>query len=176
PELLQLRQRISTFVQLSPLSPSEVAEYMRFRIRRGGGNLDELFSRDAQMLIASESQGIPRNINSICFSCLSLAFAEGQKTIRPEIVREVLKEREPETSSKEEPSPPRVQPHEGEAPWPGDFLTADLGAPYAEPDARRMGRSLGFFAVGLLVLPLLLVVLESSSRLGALETLRGPIA
>jgi general secretion pathway protein A len=173
PELLQLRQRISSFVQLSPLSAHEVSEYMRFRIRRGGGKLDELFSHEAQTLIAQGSHGIPRNVNSICFSCMSLAFAEGHKMIRPDVVREVLAEREPENAPKEPPAPI----HEPEtAWWPGDFLSADLGTAYAEPDTRHMGRSLGLLAVGLLVLPLLLVVMESSSRLGALETIRGPVA
>ena len=173
PELLQLRQRVSNFVQLSPLSPSEVSEYMRFRIRRGGGRIGNLFSEEAQTLIAQASRGIPRNVNSICFSCMSLAFAEGHKIIRPDVVREVLAEREPENARKDPPAP-TSEPET--ASWPGDFLSADLDTAYAEPDARRMGRSLGLFAIGLLVLPLLLVVLESSSRLGALETIRGPVA
>jgi general secretion pathway protein A len=173
PELLQLRQRVSSFVQLSPLSAGEVSEYMRFRIRRGGGKLDDLFSHEAQTLIAEGSRGIPRNVNSICFSCMSLAFAEGHKIIRPDVVRAVLAEREPENAPKEAAA---TMPEPQTASWPGDFLSADLDASYPEADARHMGRSLGLFAVGLLVLPLLLVVLESSSRLGALETIRGPVA
>jgi len=173
PELLQLRQRVSSFVQLSPLSTGEVSEYMRFRIRRGGGKIEDLFSHEAQMLIAQGSRGIPRNVNSICFSCMSLAFAEGHKIIRPEIVREVLAEREPENARKERTG---AMPEPQTASWPGDFLSADLDTSYPASDARHMGRSLGLFAVGLLVLPLLLVVLESSSRLGALETIRGPVA
>jgi hypothetical protein len=41
-------------------------------------------------LIARESQGIPRNINNICFNSLTLGCALQRKTIDAETVREVL--------------------------------------------------------------------------------------
>jgi type II secretory pathway predicted ATPase ExeA/phage tail protein X len=169
PELVQLRQRISTFVQLAPLSANEVSEYMRFRIRKAGGRIEAIFSKEAQTLIAEASLGIPRMINSLCFASLSLGFAEGQKMIRPEIVREVLVDRQPDRTPKEPPATPQPA-------WPDEFFNASSGPDFVEPVPQNVGRSFVFFVIGLIVLPLSLVILESSSRLGALEAIRGPFA
>lgn len=168
PELLQLRQRIGSLVQIAPLSDTEVSDYIRFRVVRGGGNADTTFTPEARMLIAQASEGIPRNINGLCFASLSLGFAEGKKVIGPEIVREVLAEREPEgekvTQEPATPPPP---------PWLGELLNANLGAEFVRAVPRHVGRSIGLFVCGLLLLPLLLVALESSSREGVLEALVG---
>ena len=170
PDLLQLRQRVGTFVQLAPLSPSEVSEYIRFRLRRAGAKADAIFQKDAKTLIAQASQGIPRNINSLCFSCLSLGFAEGLKVVRPELVREVLADREPPKTQEE---PPAASP---QPVWPGEFFNAGRGHEFEQFVPQQKKTSLGLFLFVLLVLPLGLVALESSSRLGVLEALRGPIA
>jgi general secretion pathway protein A len=173
-ELLQLRQRISNFVTLAPLSSSEVAEYISFRVRRAGGRAEELFSPDAQMQIAQTSEGIPRNINSLCFACLSLAYVEGKKRIGPEIVLAALSDREFQTTAEEPPgAPPAAAP--SSTTYPRDFFASSLGADFTE-SAPRHRSSFGLFIFGLLVLPLALVVLESSSRLGALEVIQGPLA
>jgi len=41
-------------------------------------------------LIAEHSEGIPRNINNLCFNAMSIAYAIGHKQIDSEIVREVI--------------------------------------------------------------------------------------
>lgn len=169
PELLQLRQRVATFVQLAPLSESEVSEYIRFRVRRAGGNADAIFTKQARTLIAQASQGIPRNINSLCFACLSLGFAEAQKVVRPEIVGEVLADREPAKTLEEPTAPPPPV-------WPGEFLNAGRGLELEELVPQRRKTSVGFFLCVLFFLPLALLALESSSRLDVLEALRGPVA
>ena len=170
PELLQLRQRISSFVQLQPLSESEVAEYIGYRIRRAGGRVDEIFSREAQRLIAQASRGIPRNINSLCFSCLSLGFAESRRYIGPPIVEAVLAEHEPapQTTAQETPPPPSN-------PWLSDILNANLAADFPNPAPRHHGRSAILFVVGLVILPFLLIVFESNPRFGVLDSIHGPL-
>jgi len=49
-----------------------------------------VFTSRSVALIAKASQGIPRNINNICFNAMSLACAMGCKRIGPEIVQEAL--------------------------------------------------------------------------------------
>jgi len=91
PRLLQLRQRISIFAHLDPLSVAETAAYIQHRLSVAGHNADEaIFTSSALTLIAKESQGIPRNINNICFNALTLGCALKRKTIDVETVREVL--------------------------------------------------------------------------------------
>jgi len=90
PEMLQLRQRISIFSHLNPLSPDETSEYIRHRLKISGcESPDSLFTNSAMAAIALHSQGIPRNINNICFNALSIGCALQRTKIDAEIIREV---------------------------------------------------------------------------------------
>jgi general secretion pathway protein A len=91
PGLLQLRQRISISARLQPFDLEETRLYVAHRLRSAGyDSQTPLFTPQAEALIAKYSQGIPRNINSICFNALSLGCVMRQKTIQQEVVREVL--------------------------------------------------------------------------------------
>lgn len=90
PSMNQLRQRVSIVSRLHPLAPAETAEYIEHRLRVAGCEGGRLFTSSAQALIASASEGIPRNINNICFNALSLGYALGRKAIDAEIIREVV--------------------------------------------------------------------------------------
>ncbi|MBB6145193.1 type II secretory pathway predicted ATPase ExeA [Silvibacterium bohemicum] len=91
PSLLQLRQRISIFARLDPLSPSETTAYIEHRLQIAGYDSPvRLFTHGALGLIAEYSGGIPRNINNICFNALSTAFALQQTTINADLILEVL--------------------------------------------------------------------------------------
>jgi type II secretory pathway predicted ATPase ExeA len=91
PELLQLRQRISIFSRLTPLTPEETTLYIRHRLRVAGYNSDmPLFTKDALAIIAESSEGIPRNINNLCFNALSLGCALQQKPIDRDVLRQVV--------------------------------------------------------------------------------------
>ena len=94
PNLVQLRQRISLISRLKPLLPQEVRHYIDYRLQvatyRGG----RLFTPQALDLIAQYSQGIPRNINNICFGALSYGFASRIRMIDAEVIREVAAERD----------------------------------------------------------------------------------
>ena len=91
PDLLQLRQRISIFAHLTPLSISETAAYIHHRLKLAGFESGEpIFSTSAVALIARHSGGIPRNINNLCFNAMSLAFALKRSQIDSEIVNEVI--------------------------------------------------------------------------------------
>ena len=88
--MIQLRQRVSVFARLFPLSQTETVEYVQHRLAVAGHTGDPLFSSHALELIASASEGIPRNINNLCFHALTLGFAQGQRRVGASMVREVL--------------------------------------------------------------------------------------
>jgi general secretion pathway protein A len=91
PELLQLRQRISIFARLQPFTPEETTLYILHRLRVAGYNSDmPLFTKDALALIALCSEGLPRNINNLCFNALSLGSALQQKPIDRDVIRQVI--------------------------------------------------------------------------------------
>jgi type II secretory pathway predicted ATPase ExeA len=90
PEHEQLMQRVSIICRLKPFDPKQVAQYIHHRLRTAGFRGREGFTAEALSMIANSSEGIPRNINNICFHALSLAYAKGQKRIDRAIIEEVL--------------------------------------------------------------------------------------
>jgi general secretion pathway protein A len=90
PRLAQLSQRIAVLAGLKRLPASETFQYIHHRLEIAGYDGPEVFAPGAVALIAKVSQGIPRNINNICFNAMSLACAMGSKRIGPEIVQEAL--------------------------------------------------------------------------------------
>ncbi|MGB2888063.1 MAG: AAA family ATPase [Candidatus Acidiferrales bacterium] len=115
PELVQLRQRVSILGRLTPFTSEETNSYIDHRLRVAGYDFEtSLFTGRARALIAKHGEGIPRNINNICFNALSLGCALKRKTIDGDIVREVLGDldlgslhAEPVMASKSEEEPRR---------------------------------------------------------------------
>jgi general secretion pathway protein A len=90
PGLVQLRQRISLLARLEPFSLQETRAYIDHRLKAVGCVQPELFTPEAMEMIGARSEGIPRNINNICFNALSLGYALEKKKIDFAIVQEVL--------------------------------------------------------------------------------------
>jgi type II secretory pathway predicted ATPase ExeA len=94
PRLSQLRQRIAALGHLQPFGAEETGLYIKHRLKMAGytGDLlfEPLFSPDAISLIAQRSQGIPRNINNICYTALLLACSKGLPMVTSEIVQEAV--------------------------------------------------------------------------------------
>jgi len=88
--LAQLRQRISLFIRLEPLSPEETKDYIHHRLGVAGYVGGPLLTTEALTIITEFTEGIPRNINNFCFNALSLACAMGQKIIDAAIAQEVI--------------------------------------------------------------------------------------
>ncbi len=89
PVLTQLRQRVSLVVSITPLSKSEVSDYVENRMRVAGHRDGGIFTPAALDRIAEISHGIPRNINALCLSSLSLGFAVRHKWIDAGLVDQV---------------------------------------------------------------------------------------
>jgi MSHA biogenesis protein MshM len=90
--LVQLRQRISILTKLTQFSASETAAYIGHRLQVAGYRGKPLFTADALAIIHSLSEGIPRNINNLCFHASTLGFANGQNIIDASILNEVLED------------------------------------------------------------------------------------
>ena len=94
PALAQLRQRISILSRLSPFTPAETDAYMNHRLQVAGYKGGHLFTPEARAMIAAWSEGVPRNINNLCFNALTLGYALGRKEIDCPLVQEAANDLE----------------------------------------------------------------------------------
>jgi MSHA biogenesis protein MshM len=91
PDCEQIRQRINAVSCLETLNGSEVRQYMAHRLETAGGSI-EIFSRAAVEATAAASGGVPRNINTIAFNALSLAYALGRRQVAADDVAEACRD------------------------------------------------------------------------------------
>ena len=108
--LEQLQQRISMFAKVEPFSAEETARYIAHRLKVAGYAGSELFTAGAMEIIKDRSKGIPRNINRLCFSALSLGCAMGRKRIDADMLREVVGDLDVESRERESPHPLALAP------------------------------------------------------------------
>jgi N-acetylmuramoyl-L-alanine amidase len=88
PQLGQLLQRINVMERLQALSPPETVGYINHRLKVAGHCQPALFDQQALALIAVLSQGVPRNINKLCYRALLEAYARKQPVVTGEMVEE----------------------------------------------------------------------------------------
>ena len=101
PSMTQFRQRISILIRLDPFTLEETNAYIDHRLRVAGYAGPPLFTDSALHLIAEHSEGIPRNINNLCFGAMSLAYATDSKRIDVETVREAISDLDMESLVRE---------------------------------------------------------------------------
>ncbi len=107
PKLTQLRQRIAVLSHLEPFTPEETGLYIEHRLKVAGHSGEAIFDRASIDSIARHSDGIPRNINNLCYNSLLLASKRGLARVTPEIVQEAAASLDME-SLISEPAPMRV--------------------------------------------------------------------
>jgi putative secretion ATPase (PEP-CTERM system associated) len=90
PGLLQLRQRISIYCHIHPLTRPEVEEYILHRLEVAGNREAVRFSGESIDIIFTYSRGIPRLINIICDFLMLSAFAEETTDIDKELVQDII--------------------------------------------------------------------------------------
>ena len=86
-ELRQLKQRITSHYQLTPIGADDISDYLDHRLRTAGYNGQRLFSPAALMVIHLASGGIPRIINVIAHKCLLLLYGQGKHRVEEEHAR-----------------------------------------------------------------------------------------
>ncbi len=90
PELRQLKQRIGLRCSITPLTPEEVREYIRTRLRTAGARDRGLFTDRAVSRVAEYTGGIPRLVNIVCDHCLLIGYADQTRRIEPETVEQAI--------------------------------------------------------------------------------------
>jgi general secretion pathway protein A len=129
PALRQLRQRVTLRIRIRPLSPPEVASYVRSRLERAGASNGELFTPDALVRIAELAQGIPRVVNVLCDAALLAGLATGSRQVSAAIVDEAWRDYAPETPAiTTAPSLP-VRPALPPSPVAAEVVPVAPGAP-----------------------------------------------
>lgn len=136
PRLIQIRQRISILALLEPFNAEETRLYIDHRLRLAGYDfVQPLFTESALALITRNAEGVPRNINNVCFNALALGCAKRQETIDADVIEEVLTDlnlqalrmvcgevSEVAESSPSVPSMPKIEPvRPGLRGWPLRF-------------------------------------------------------
>ncbi|HKL82673.1 MAG TPA: AAA family ATPase [Desulfobacter sp.] len=91
PQNRAVLQRMTLNYNLDPLTPEEVDEYIRHRLKVAGTQ-ERLFDRDAVQEIFLYSGGFPRRINILCDHSLLSGFVREQRVIDAGIVKECAKE------------------------------------------------------------------------------------
>jgi type II secretory pathway predicted ATPase ExeA/nucleoid-associated protein YgaU len=88
PQMRQLNQRIGARALLPTLLRNEIHDYLDYRLRARGGDLERLFTRGAVRELTRASNGIPRRINVLCHNALLLAYAQGAERVSAQHMRD----------------------------------------------------------------------------------------
>lgn len=89
-KLRQLKQRIAIRSKILPLTKSDSADYIKYRLQKAGVNYSSIFTKKALDLILKEAEGIPRKINILCDNALITAFGYQRKPVDTKMVQEVI--------------------------------------------------------------------------------------
>jgi general secretion pathway protein A len=109
PECEQIRQRINIIARLAPLRPAEIDAYIGYRLRIAGA-AQSPFTPSAVRAVAAASAGVPRIVNTLCFTALTLAFGAGIPRVTEALIDEAVADLSLETpvSAEAAPEAPRV--------------------------------------------------------------------
>lgn len=84
-----IRQRINIKVELHPLDDNGTKTYILSHLKYSGTDISEIFTEEAIETISTESGGVMRVINQICYNALITAASLGLKTIDKSIIDNV---------------------------------------------------------------------------------------
>ena len=94
PDMRLLRDRITHNFTLEPLAPTEIAQYLDFRMRAAGYHGAEIFGPAAIFQLAAISFGLPRRINILADKALLAAFAADRHLITKKEVIAAIRDSE----------------------------------------------------------------------------------
>jgi len=134
PGLAQLRQRVSILHGLEPLPSWEIKNYIEHRMKIAGYEGPPVFAPESYERIAEFTQGIPRNVNNLCFNALSLAYALQKKIVDLDVVKEVISDLDitrltTETPASPLPPEPDYPPIQRAAPAPRQESRSEILSP-----------------------------------------------
>ncbi len=88
----QLRERITTAINLTPLSADDIRAYLAFRLTTAGYRGADLFDASAVRQIARASRGLTRRVNILADKALLAAFTDNTRQIRSRHIRSALRD------------------------------------------------------------------------------------
>ena len=91
PTLASLCQRIRLRQQLEPLAVDELRAYLDHHAKAAGANLDKLFAHDALAALHDITGGLPRLVNNVGETALTLAATRKNPAVTAELLREVAR-------------------------------------------------------------------------------------
>ena len=94
PNLRQLRQRITVRYHLSPLSPTEINQYIQHRLQVSGAQGVPNFTKPALWRIHHYTGGIPRLVNAVCDKALLAGFVNSRPEIDYRVIGAAIRELE----------------------------------------------------------------------------------
>ncbi|TRZ48128.1 MAG: DUF2075 domain-containing protein [Dehalococcoidia bacterium] len=89
--LPQLKQRLAISFHLNVLSPEDTESYIEHRCKIAGAR-QSLFSKEACRIIAHNSGGVPRKINTYCELSLMQAMIDKKKLVDEQIAEEAAED------------------------------------------------------------------------------------
>ena len=90
----QLKDRIVHHFTILPLSPKVIHDYLMFRMRAAGYKGPDIFTPEAEKMIAKASQGLLRRVNILADKALLAAFVENTHAIEARHVQAALRDSE----------------------------------------------------------------------------------
>ena len=92
--LRQLKQRIAVRTVIQPLTREQSRGYLRHRIEKAGGSLDETFTPAAVKALIKYGKGIPRTLNIIAGNALIAGAGAQRRPVPARIVHGVVADHE----------------------------------------------------------------------------------
>src|SRR3974390_380881 len=149
-ELLQLSQRVRLRFHLTALTAAETSAYIVHRLEVAGSQGRRIFAEETYPKIYKYTGGVPRLINSLCDTCMNVAFSKNQDTVAVEDLDAAIEElqwvefaagtnrmKAPQVEDGAEPNntaAPRTHDH---GPVVGRILLASEGKTLVERELKR---------------------------------------
>lgn len=92
PEMEQLMQRVRLRFHLKSLTQDEMVEYVAHRLKIAGAERTDLFTPETMSILYKYTGGVPRLINTLCDTALTVAYADNLPTVTLQVVREAIDE------------------------------------------------------------------------------------
>jgi type II secretory pathway predicted ATPase ExeA len=92
PEMEQLVQRVRLRFHVRPLVSEEMVEYIAHRLKVAGATRTDLFTPETMPVIYKYTGGVPRLINTLCDTALTVAYADSIPTVTIDVIRSVIDE------------------------------------------------------------------------------------
>ena len=91
PALARVNQRIRLRQSVEPLSTAEVQGYLRSCVRVAGGDFDSLFAKGTANMLHRCSGGIPKLINNLCESGLTMVAENSTGPVTADVIQKIAK-------------------------------------------------------------------------------------